>query len=64
MVRHPSLQANRRAVLADSLTFLPSFLAFQTAVALADFEGAKDEEGKILLKDTHIYADCAHLEGI
>ncbi|KAL8827476.1 MAG: hypothetical protein Q9170_007000 [Blastenia crenularia] len=28
--------------------------AFQTAVALADYEGAKDEEGKILLKDTHI----------
>ncbi|KAL8792691.1 MAG: hypothetical protein Q9195_004751 [Heterodermia aff. obscurata] len=27
---------------------------FQTAVALADYEGAKDEEGKILLKDTHI----------
>ena len=26
----------------------------QTAVALADFEGATDEEGKILLKDTHI----------
>ena len=53
MVRHPSLQANRRTVLAHSLTFSP-FLAFQTAVALADFEGAKDEEGKILLKDTHI----------
>lgn len=30
------------------------FLAVQTAVALADFEGATDEEGKILLKDTHI----------
>lgn len=26
----------------------------QTAVALADFEGATDEDGKILLKDTHI----------
>ncbi|KAG8525529.1 uncharacterized protein KY384_009173 [Bacidia gigantensis] len=28
--------------------------AIQTAVALADFENDKDEEGKILLKDTHI----------
>lgn len=54
MVRHPLLQANRRTVLAHLLTFSPPFLAFQTAVALADFEGAKDEEGKILLKDTHI----------
>ena len=29
-------------------------LAMQTAVALADFEPKTDEEGRILLKDTHI----------
>jgi hypothetical protein len=28
--------------------------AFQTAVALAEFDGEKDIEGNILLKDTHI----------
>ncbi|MCJ1458205.1 hypothetical protein MMC28_008576 [Mycoblastus sanguinarius] len=28
--------------------------AFQTAVALAEFESAKDEEGKTLLKESHI----------
>jgi hypothetical protein len=28
--------------------------AFQTAVALAEYEAEKDEEGKILLKDTHL----------
>ena len=50
----PSLQASGRRIFAPSLTFSRSCLAFQTAVALADFEGAKDEEGKILLKDTHI----------
>ena len=29
-------------------------LAFQTAVALAEYEAEKDEEGKILLKDVHL----------
>lgn len=28
--------------------------AFQTAVALAEYEAEKDEEGKILLKDDHL----------
>ena len=37
--------------IADFSILIP---AFQTAVALADYEGAKDEEGKILLKETHI----------
>jgi len=30
------------------------FTAFQTAVALAEYDGDTDEEGKILLKDTHL----------
>ena len=28
--------------------------AFQTAVALADFDGDKDEDGKIILRERHI----------
>ena len=40
--------------MQQPLTSSCSYPAFQTAVALADFEGAKDEDGKILLKDTHI----------
>ena len=32
----------------------PSRSAFQTAVALAEYDAEKDEEGKILLKDTHL----------
>jgi hypothetical protein len=28
--------------------------AFQTAVALAEYDAEKDDEGKILLKDTHL----------
>ena len=39
---------------AEPLTSSCSYLAFETAVALADYEGAKNEEGKILLKETHI----------
>ena len=30
--------------------------AFQTAVALAEFDAEKDEEGKILLTDSHLRA--------
>jgi hypothetical protein len=29
-------------------------IAFQTAVALAEFDDEKDEEGNILLKDNHL----------
>lgn len=32
--------------------FVPT--AFQTAVALAEYDAETDEEGKILLKDTHL----------
>ena len=46
--------AIKRRVDAHPLISFCSFPAFQTAVALADFEGATDEDGKILLKDTHI----------
>ncbi|KAL8921843.1 MAG: hypothetical protein Q9172_003805 [Xanthocarpia lactea] len=38
----------------DATSLSTRLKAFQTAVALADYEGTKDEEGKILLKDTHI----------
>jgi F0F1-type ATP synthase delta subunit len=31
-----------------------SIVAFQTAVALAEYDAEKDEEGKILLNDTHL----------
>ena len=31
-----------------------SLTAFQTAVALAEYDAETDEEGKILLKDTHL----------
>ena len=40
-------------VLSGTLIVM-SHIAFQTAVALADFGNEKDEDGKILLKDTHI----------
>jgi hypothetical protein len=30
------------------------YLAFQTAVALAEYEAQKDEEGKIVLTDQHL----------
>lgn len=38
----------------STITHTHIFLAFQTAVALADFGGEKDEEGRILLKDDHV----------
>jgi hypothetical protein len=31
-------------------------IAFQTAVALAEYDAEKDEEGKILLTDSHLRA--------
>jgi hypothetical protein len=31
----------------------PDHIAFQTAVALAEYDAEKDEEGKIILTDTH-----------
>ena len=30
------------------------YAAFQTAVALADFDGEKDEDGKTMLRERHI----------
>ena len=38
----------------STITHTHIFLAFQIAVALADFGGEKDEEGRILLKDDHV----------
>ena len=37
-----------------NLLIIEIYTAFQTAVALAEYEAEKDEEGKILLKDTHL----------
>lgn len=31
-------------------------IAFQTAVALAEYDAEKDEEGKVLVTDTHLRA--------
>lgn len=42
----------RLIVCMDSL--LRRDIAFQTAVALAEYEATKDEEGKILLTDKHL----------
>ena len=36
--------------------YLTARTAFQTAVALAEYDAEKDEEGKILLTDTHLRA--------
>lgn len=50
----------RSHTASDSLLTVSS--VFQTAVGLAEFEGDKDEEGKITVKEDHI-AQVAEMTG-
>lgn len=54
-IRNGKLSLTRTDLIVDTNMFLPA-VALQTAVALAEYDAEKDEEGKIIITDAHLKA--------